>query len=91
MTESGLVVAHNQKSDTNAGLNPSQNNLSAKDTPYTGIACDKESNVEKAKKQIGDAFGCLLLLPMGEPTYYDKIPDIIDTHRLVRQSGVSHF
>ena len=54
-----------------------------------------ESIVEKAKKQIGTAFGCLPLstikLFTGDPTYYDKIPDIIETHRLVRQSGVPNF
>ena len=40
-------------------------------------------------------FGCLPLstikLFTGEPTYSDKIPDIIHTHRLVRESGVSNF
>ena len=79
MTESGLVVAQTQKSDTNAGLNPSHNNLSVTDTHHTGTACDEENIVEKA------VFGCLPLstikLFTGEPTYYDKIPDIIQTHR----------
>ena len=59
MTESGLVVGHTQKSNTNDGLNPSHNNLSVKATPYTGTACDKENVVEKAKKQIGTVLGCL--------------------------------
>ena len=27
----------------------------------------------------------------GDPTYYDKIQDIIQAHRLVRQSGLSNF
>ena len=95
MANSGLVVAHSQESDTNAGLNLSHNNLSVTDTLHTVTICAKEDIVKKAKKQIGTAFGCLPLstikLFVGEPTYYDKIPDIIQTHRLVRQSGVPNF
>ena len=95
MADSGLVVAHTQGNDTNTGLNLSHNNLSVTDTLHTVTICAKEDIVEKAKKQIGTAFGCLPLstikLFTGEPTYYDKIPDIIQTHRLVRQSGVPNF
>ena len=51
--------------------------------------------VLKAKPQIGTAFGCLSLSGItflnGDPTYYDKIPDIIQAHRLVRQSGLPNF
>ena len=51
--------------------------------------------VLKAKQQIGTAFGCLPLsgitLFNGDPNYYDKIPDIIQAHRLLRQSGLPNF
>ena len=49
----------------------------------------------KAKQQLGTAFGCLplssIMLFNCDPTYYSEIPDIIQTHRLVRQSGLPNF
>ena len=67
-------------------------NKSTTETVDTVTNCTKEDIVEKAKKQLGTAFGCLPLstikLFTGKLTYCDKIPDIIQTHRLVRQSGV---
>ena len=97
VTESCLVVVHTHKSDTNAGLNPSHNNISVKDTPYTGTACNKENIVEKAKKQIGTAFGCLLLSTIkcftGEvnPLTMTRFLTSLKLDRLVRQSGVPNF
>ena len=55
----------------------------------------QDSVVLKAKQQIGTAFGCLPLsgttLFNGDPTYYDEIPDIMQPHRLVRQSGLPNY
>ena len=51
--------------------------------------------LQKAQEQIGTAFGCLPLstikLFTGDPTYYENIPDIIQIHKLVKQSGVPNF
>ena len=51
--------------------------------------------VLKAKQQLGTAFGCLPLsgitLFNGDPTYSDKIPDIIQTHRPIKQTGLPNF
>ena len=95
VTKTGLVVGNTQTNDTDSGLKLAHNNSSVKDAPYASTACDMESIVEKAKKQIGTAFSCLPLstikLFTGDSIYYDKIPYIIETHRLVRQSGVPNF
>ena len=49
----------------------------------------------KAKQQLRTAFGCLplssIMLFNCDPTYYSEIPDIIQTHRLVRQGGLPNF
>ena len=51
--------------------------------------------VLKAKQQLGSSFGCFPLstvqLFTGEPTHSVNIPDIIQVHKLVRQSGLPIF
>ena len=58
---------------TDSGLNLAHNNSSVKYAPYASTTCDMESIVEKAKKQIGTAFGCLSLSTIkhftGDSTY----------------------
>ena len=93
-TGSDFVLSQTQNGRCVA-LNSSHNNLSVTDTPYTVTTAHKDKVLQKAKEQIGIAFGCLPLstiqLFTGEPTYYDNIRDIIHTHRLIRQSGVPNF
>ena len=49
----------------------------------------------QCKEQNGVEFGCIPLSPItlftGDPTYWEKIPDIITAHELIRQSGVANF
>ena len=56
---------------------------------------DQDPVVLKAKQQLGTAFRCLLLpgitLFNADPIYYERIPDIIQAHRLVRQSGMPNL
>ena len=93
-TESELVVAQTQKGRY-VGLNPAHSNSRVTATQYTVTSGHKDKVLQKAKEQIGTAFGCLQLstiqLFTGEATHYDNIPDIIHMHRLVRQSGVPNF
>ena len=46
-------------------------------------------------EQIGTKFGCIpsnhIALFDGTPTYWEKIPDIIHAHRLIRDSGLPNF
>ena len=50
---------------------------------------------QKCCEQIGTKFGCIpaseIALFDGTPTYWEKIPDIIQAHRLVRDSGLPNF
>ena len=49
----------------------------------------------QCKQQNGVDFGCVPLssitLFTGDPTYWETIPDIITTHKMIRQSGVPNF
>ena len=49
----------------------------------------------QCKGQNGVEFGCVPLSPItlfsGDPTYWERIPDIITAHKLIRQSGVPNF
>ena len=46
-------------------------------------------------EQIGTKFGCIpsnhISLFDGTPTYWEKIPDIIQAHKLIRDSGLPNF
>ena len=46
-------------------------------------------------EQIGTKFGCIpsnhIALFDGTPTYWEKIPDIIQAHKLIRDSGLPNF
>ena len=46
-------------------------------------------------QQNGEAFSFIPLTPLkiynGDPVNYEQIPDIIQTHIIVRQSGVPNF
>ena len=46
-------------------------------------------------EQIGSKFGCILVreiaLFSGTPTYWKEIPNIIQAHKLIRNSGLPNF
>ena len=50
---------------------------------------------QKCKEQIGTKFGCVLLAPIyvytGPTKQWDVIPDILASHKLIRQYGLPNF
>ena len=79
------------------GMNPAIAKSNSNDIARSFVPtnCSNIPVVEKAREQLENAFCCLALstikLCMDKPTYYEQIPDIIHTHRLVRQSGIPNF
>ena len=47
------------------------------------------------KEQNGVEFGCVPLSPLrlftGDPTYWERIPNVISAHKLIRASGLPNF
>ena len=64
----------------------------------TDISCtrgaendSKQSNSVVCKSQFGFQPSDTLKLYTGDPVYYEKIPDIITTHLMIKQSGLPSF
>ena len=64
-------------------------------TYFQHSSCYSSHNTTHESRELGSKFGCLTLSPVllynGDPKHRSEVLDVLQAHRLIRQSGVPNF